>query len=112
MNTTSQNYIPKTGVIATNPSLTVPDQSLSLRELLVNYTRGNDLPNSNKQQAFFDENEFIPDLKRMDLVDIQELMEENAQNASQLQQTIKQLQTPSKTVLHKTPPSETNSEDV
>lgn len=101
MNTTSQNYIPKEGVISTQPSLTVPDQSLTLRELLINYTRGNDLPTTQKQPAFFDSEQFIPDLNRMDLVDIQEMMEDNAQNAAQLQDNLKELSKPKKTVIHK-----------
>lgn len=81
---TSQNIKPRIGVTNTLPSLTVPDQSLTLRELLTNYTRGQDLPLSNKTPAFFDDSTFIPDIKKMDLVDIQELMEDNAKKAGEL----------------------------
>ena len=87
---TSQNAIPKLGVTNTLPSLTVPDQSLTLRQLLTNYTRGQDLPLSNKTPAFFDDTTFIPDIKKMDLVDIQELMEDNAKKAGDLKNSLTQ----------------------
>jgi hypothetical protein len=98
---TSQNFQETEGVYNTLPSQTVPDQSLTLRQLLTNYTRGQELP-SNKVPAFFDENEYIPDIKRMDLVDIQEMMEGNAQKAVKLQKHLKDLENPSKTIITST----------
>lgn len=95
---TSQNFQQTEGVYNTLPSLTVPDQSLTLRQLLTNYTRGQELP-GNQVPAFFDENEYIPDIKRMDLVDIQELMEGNAQKAAKLQKNLKDLQNPQPTII-------------
>jgi len=82
---TSQNYQPEEGVINLLPSLTVPDQSLTLRELLVHYTRGGQLPQSQTQPAYYDENAFVPNLKKLDLVEINELHEENAKNAQDAQ---------------------------
>lgn len=81
---TSQNYLLQLGEINSLPSATVPDQSLTLRELLTNYTRGNDLPFGKSEPQFFDEDTFVPDIKKMDLVDIQELMETNAHKAGKL----------------------------
>lgn len=85
---TSQNYQISNGLSIEGHSLTVPDQSLTLRELLVNYTRGQDLPYGKQQAAFFDEDVTIPDLKKMDLVDLQELAEGNAHKASELQKNL------------------------
>lgn len=85
---TSQNYQISNGLSIEGQSLTVPDQSLTLRELLVNYTRGQDLPYGKQQPAFFDEDVTIPDLKKMDLVDLQELAEGNAHKASELQKNL------------------------
>lgn len=96
---TSQNYTPIIGVTNELASQTVPDQSLTLRELLTNYTRGHDLPQSNKTPAFFDEDEFIPDLKKLDLVDIQELSEMNAKKASKLKNDLNNLQNPPPTII-------------
>jgi hypothetical protein len=92
MNITSQTYTPTEGVVTTLPSQTVPDQSLSLRELLLHYTRGGSLPNSEQSPAFFDENAFIPNLKKLDLVDIQEIMEDNAEKAEELQNNLKEIE--------------------
>lgn len=88
---TSQNYTPEAGYINASPSLTVPDQSLTLRELLTNYTRGQELPYGKQQPAFFDEDIDVPDLKRLDLVEIQELAEGNAHKASKLQKSLEHL---------------------
>jgi len=84
---TSQNSKPNIGFTNELASLTVPDQSLTLRELLTNYTRGQELP-YNKTPAFFDESAYIPDLKKMDLVDIQELKIANAKKAGELKRTL------------------------
>lgn len=85
---TQYNYQVSEGVINTEPSMTVPDQSLSLRELLVNYTRGNDLP-INKAVPVFSEDEHYPDLRKMDLVDLQELALANASKAAKLSQQLR-----------------------
>lgn len=82
------------GEINNLPSLTVPDQSLTLRQLLTNYTRGQELPQTNKTPAFFDEKQFIPDIKKMDLVDIQQMMEDNAKKAGELKHSLTQKQKP------------------
>lgn len=88
------NNAPYEGVTYTEPHQTIPDQSLTLRELLTNFTRGQGLPEVNKTPAFFDEQEFIPNIKKMDLVDIQELMETNAKKAGELQHKLNTLTNP------------------
>jgi len=82
------------GVYTDKPSVTVPDQSLTLRQLLVNYTRGGNLPQSNQAPAFFDETAFVPNLKKLDLTEIQELMEVNANNAVLIQEKYNILKNP------------------
>lgn len=88
----SQNYIVTEGVQNDLPSQTVPDQSLTLRDLLVHYTRGSQLPESNTLPAFFDENAFIPNLKKLDLVELEELYQENNKNAQEANQKLKLIQ--------------------
>lgn len=88
---TSQNYQPEEGVINLLPSQTVPDQSLTLRELLVHYTRGGQLPQSQQQPAYYDENVFVPNLKKLDLVELNELHEENTKNAQDAQSRLNDL---------------------
>lgn len=88
---TSQNYEISDGIENTLPSLTVPDQSLTLRELLTNYTRGQDLPYGKAEPQFFDEDTYIPNLEKMDLVDLQELAEGNAHKAGELKNNLDNL---------------------
>lgn len=68
---TSATYNPKEnwGEINLKPSETVPDQTIPLRKLLENYTRGA-LPVGT--QPYWDESEEV-DIRSLDLVDLQEL---------------------------------------
>lgn len=56
----------------TQPSKTVPDQSLPMREILVRFAKG--LPVGVKTPVYNGE-ELLPDVAKLDLVDIQELRE-------------------------------------
>ena len=55
------------------PSLTVPDQTMSMRTLMERYARG--LPLDNMKKPLYDVDELSTgvDLRKMDLVDIQEM---------------------------------------
>lgn len=68
------NYIPPPGQINNQPSLTIPDDSMSLEEILRRYMAG--LPiNGSNQETFYEEEE-LPDLKTMDLEEIAQLRDE------------------------------------
>lgn len=56
----------------TKPSMTVPDQALPMREILTRFAKG--IPVGVKTPVYNGE-ELLPDIKKMDLVDIQELKE-------------------------------------
>lgn len=68
---TSATYNPNEnwGEVNTKPSETIPDQTIPLRKLLENYTRGA-LPVG--QKPYWDEQEEL-DIRSLDLVDLQEL---------------------------------------
>lgn len=53
------------------PSLTVPDQTMSITEILRRYASG--LPLDKGKVPIWEGEEELPDIKRMDLVEIQEL---------------------------------------
>lgn len=55
------------------PSMTVPDQSMSMRDLLDRHTRG--MPVAGNPDSFFDEDDPIPDLRVLDLTQIRDLAE-------------------------------------
>ncbi|QCS37352.1 hypothetical protein [Tortoise microvirus 90] len=67
-------------------SQTVPDQSLSLRELVTRQSQG--LPIPMKHPIFSDQE--IPDLKKLDLAEIQELKEVAASQVNSLRQKLQQ----------------------
>lgn len=63
------------GESSTKPSLTVPDQSMTITEIVTRYAKG--LPFNNERTGIYDEdeNDVLPDFRRMDLVDQQEYLE-------------------------------------
>lgn len=68
------NTLPEEGERFTQPSLTVPDQTMSIREILNRYARG--LPVGGSRIATFDEDDDLPDIKTLDLTERQELADQ------------------------------------
>lgn len=87
------------------PSLTVPDQTMSLRELLHRHTRGLPLHHV-ERPTYYNENETI-DLKTLDLVDIQDLKDNIQENIEDLSNQIRAQQKPRDT---SPPPTSTQTE--
>lgn len=69
------------------PSETVPDQALSLQELLYNYSRGIPI---NQHQGEYLGDEYVPDFNTMDLAEIAEYREGLKEEIEDLQQRVKQ----------------------
>jgi hypothetical protein len=57
------------------PSLTVPDQTMSVKEILERYARGLPL-GAGERVPMYDEEDDLPDPRTLDLVDRQELSEQ------------------------------------
>ncbi len=55
------------------PSLTVPDQTMSIRTILERYSRG--LPIGGRTDIYYDEEDDLPDPRTLDLAERQELAE-------------------------------------
>lgn len=73
------------------PSLTVPDQSLSVSELLRRHRAG--LPIDGKKMTFYDdegnqETMEFPDVRKMDISEIQEMIEKNREYIKELQESV------------------------
>lgn len=66
-------FFPRGGEINNKPSLTIPDQTLPIKELLARFAKG--LPVGVKVPVYEGEENDMPDPKRLDLVDLQELKE-------------------------------------
>lgn len=77
---------PYLGQVFTQPSMTVPGQSLSMREILQRFTHG--LPIEGQKTSIFEEDQEPSqgiNPKTLDLVDRQELMETNKQLINDIQ---------------------------
>lgn len=78
------------------PSKTLPDQTLSLKELLDRYTRGLPISGPQMHPVFNGDEDFFPDVRRMDISeihDLKQLVKEDIQNQKDdltKQQTAKQ----------------------
>lgn len=67
------DFFPVQGERNTKPSMTIPDQTLPIREILARYAKG--LPVSVKTPIYEGEDNNLPDPRTLDLVDIQNLKE-------------------------------------
>lgn len=89
--------------INTKPSLTVPDQTMSLRTLLERYARG--LPLDNMSVPVYDEpmddDDFdpMPDWRKMDLADRQEWIRIHSDELAELNARIKPIKEPKPTTV-------------
>lgn len=71
-----------TGEVNTSPSMTVPDQTMSVREIMDRYARG--LPVGGSRLPQYDEEDDMPDIKTLDLVERQELAYQYGQEIDML----------------------------
>lgn len=76
------------------PSLTVPDQTMSIREILSRFASG--LPVGGSKQPLYDEyesDEYIPDPRYMDLADRQEFAEMYKQEFQEIKERVEKPKT-------------------
>lgn len=70
-----------------NPlSMTIPDQSMEMREIYKRYASGRPVDQSNREPLYYGEDVEVPDLKKLDLVEIAEMLEENRDRVDRLKQ--------------------------
>jgi len=74
-NLLNAHEFPYLGQVFTLPSETVPDQTLSMREILHRYSRGLPLDVKTPIWDDSDEENFMPDPRRLDLAERQEFAE-------------------------------------
>lgn len=65
------------------PSLTIPDQAMSVRTILDRYSRG--LPVTGFNPVYEGEDEYFPDLKTLDLSERQDLLDRTRSRIAELQ---------------------------
>ncbi len=72
------------------PSATVPDQSLSIAEIISRFTNGRPLPPVGLGEPIYSE-DYLPDLRRYDLVDRQEIIEATNDEVKRLRNKVAEL---------------------
>jgi hypothetical protein len=76
------------------PSLTIPDQTMSIKEILNRFASG--LPVGGQKQALYDETEsedYIPDPRYMDLAERQEFAENYREEFQQIKERVEKPKT-------------------
>lgn len=89
------NYQQTVGEINNDPSMTVPDQAMSMREILNRFARG--LPLGGAKVELWDEEDDLPDIRTLDLVERAELAERYQQEIREIRQAQKTTPTPTPT---------------
>lgn len=70
-NSLNAKLFPYTGKKILSPSMTIPDQSMSIRTILDRYSRG--LPVTGRTDEYYDEEDTMPDYRTLDLTEIDDL---------------------------------------
>jgi len=73
-NSLNANEFEKVYKTFTQPSMTVPDQTMSIRIILERYSRG--LPIGGRLDEYYDEDDTMPDYKTLDLTEIADLQDQ------------------------------------
>jgi len=81
-NSLNYDYKEQQGEVNTLPSMTIPDQTMSIRTIVDRYTRG--LPITGFTPIYEGEDFYMPDPKTLDLVDRAELLESAKQEVESL----------------------------
>lgn len=81
-NSLNANTFEKKYKIFTQPSLTVPDQSMSIKTILERYARG--LPVGGRLDEYYDEDDTLPNPLTLDLAERQELVEQYTQEINEI----------------------------
>lgn len=79
---------PKDYEVPYGESETVPDQSMSMREILSRYARGLPVSAGMREDAYYDEDSQFPDTKGMDLAELQELRMQYSEELNQVKRRI------------------------
>lgn len=85
---------PSDAELNTKPSLTVPDQSMTIAEIMRRFAQG--LPMEGQKVPVYNGDTEVPDFRKMDLVDIQELRERNEENIKNIQTELQSKKPPKK----------------
>jgi len=80
------SYKSPEGEINSEPSLTIPDETMSIREILSRFSRGLSV---DQKISYYDEEDYHPDLSKMDLADREDYIEKVKQELKDIQDKLK-----------------------
>ena len=88
------NYTPDPSKQESNkqPSETIPSQTLSIQEILERHTRGQSSGVRHMQGTFSDSNEPLPNIKKLDLSETEELIDNLKNNQNAIEKELNQRQ--------------------
>ncbi len=86
-NTLNAKEFQKKGEINKLPSMTIPDQTMTIKEILDRFTRG--LPLDAGKVPIYEGEEYTPDLRFMDLAEREEFIENTFARAREIQESQK-----------------------
>lgn len=72
---TPSNYTPSKGKKFTTPSLTIPNKTLSVKEIFIKYAKGGDLSSLSQRQAYYDERSSGINPATLDLAEREEIID-------------------------------------
>ena len=106
-NSLNANTFEKKYKIFTQPSLTAPDQSMSIKTILERYARG--LPVGGRLDEYYDEEDTLPNPLTLDLAERQELVEQYTQEINEIKSRKKVINNVDNSVENSTKVDETES---
>jgi hypothetical protein len=106
-NSLNANTFEKKYKIFTQPSMTVPDQSMSIKTILERYSRG--LPVGGRLDEYYDEEDTLPNPLTLDLAERQELAEEYKNEINEIKSRKKVINNVDNSVENSTKVDETES---
>lgn len=89
-NSLNARYFPKNHERNLLPSLTVPDQSMSLKEIIDRYQRGIPMNVAEHVPIYHGDEMELPDIRKMDLAEIQEMREQTLRDITRLRHEAQQ----------------------
>lgn len=90
-NSLNANDFPKNYRKIEQPSLTIPDQTMSIKTILERYSRG--LPIGGRNDMYYDEDDDLPDPRTLDLAERQELVYQYTQEIENVKSRKKNVST-------------------
>lgn len=90
-NSLSAHMRPKNYKVNDEPSMTVPEQSMTVREIMNRHVRGIPTSGNDPDSAVFDPDAIGVDLRKLDLAEIEDIKRENAQTIVEKQNQLSEM---------------------